>query len=378
MNAPQAPGTSAAPSPLPPDLAAAADPAADPSLAAPISVVMPVRNEERHLAESVRHVLSQDYPGGLELILAIGPSRDRTLEIAKRLAAADSRIALVPNPSGQIPSAINAAIKASRYSIVARVDGHALLPPGYLGTAVRTLRETGAVNVGGIMAAEGVTPFQRAVAWAMTSPVGVGGASFHTGGAAGPADTVYLGVFRKAAIEQVGGYDEAYQVAEDWEMNHRIRQDGGLIWFQPALRVTYRPRDSVRELGRQYFRYGRWRRVVARQHAGTINLRYLAPPAAVAVMTAGTLAGIAGLAALASGATGIWPAALTACFAAPVLYAAGIAAVAAMAARTQGSRVAARLPLVLATMHVCWGTGFLTSPASLVPGGRARRTEGPA
>jgi succinoglycan biosynthesis protein ExoA len=371
MNAPQAPGTSAAPSPLPPALAATA---ADPSLALPISVVMPVRNEERHLAESVRHVLSQDYPGGLELILAIGPSRDRTLGIAKRLAAADSRIALVPNPSGQIPSAINAAIKASRYSIVARVDGHALLPPGYLCTAVRTLRETGAVNVGGIMAAEGVTPFQKAVAWAMTSPVGVGGASFHTGGAAGPADTVYLGVFRKAAIEQVGGYNEAYQVAEDWEMNHRIRQDGGLIWFQPALRVTYRPRDSIRELGRQYFRYGRWRRVVARQHAGTINLRYLAPPAAVAVMTAGTLAGIAGLAALASGATGIWPAALTACFAAPVLYAAGIAAVAMRAARTQGLRVAARLPLVLATMHVCWGTGFLTSPASLVPGAPARGT----
>ena len=174
---------------------------------------------------------------------------------------------MVPNPSGQIPSALNAAIKASRHSVVARVDGHCLLPPGYLRTAVRALEETGADNVGGVMAAAGVTPFQQAVAWAMTSPAGVGAAQFHTGGQAGPADTVYLGVYRRAAIEQVGGYDEAFAVAEDWEMNHRIRQAGGLIWFLPDLKVTYRPRDSIRALAVQYFRYGRWRRVVARQHA---------------------------------------------------------------------------------------------------------------
>jgi succinoglycan biosynthesis protein ExoA len=357
---PDAPGISAAPPPL--------DPAGGPATAVPVSVVMPVRNEERHLEESVSHVLGQDYPGGLELILAVGPSRDRTEEIAKRLAAGDSRITIVLNPSGHIPSAINAAIKASRHPVIARVDGHAVLPPGYLRTAVQTLEDTGAVNVGGIMAAEGVTAFEQAVAWAMTSPVGVGSSRFHTGGGPGPADTVYLGVFRRSAIEQVSGYDEAYLRAEDWEMNHRIRQGGGLIWFQPALRVSYRPRASAVELGRQYFHYGRWRRVVARRHEGTINLRYLAPPAAVAAMTAGTAAGIAGLAGLASGAGGSWPAVLTAGFAAPVLYAAGVLAITAAASRRLRPQVAVRLPVVLATMHVCWGIGFLTSPRRLVPG----------
>jgi succinoglycan biosynthesis protein ExoA len=380
-NPPEVPGRSAAPPPPraplgPPAPLGPLAPAAGSGAAVPVSVVMPVRNEERHLAESVRSVLDQDYPAELELVLAIGPSRDRTDEIAKRLAAADSRVVVVPNPSGQIPSAINAAIKAARHSVIARVDGHALLPAGYLRTAVRTLAETGAANVGGIMAAEGVTAFQQAVAWAMTSPVGVGSARFHTGGSPGPADTVYLGVFRRAAIEQVSGYDEAYLRAEDWEMNHRIRQRGGLIWFQPALRVTYRPRASIGELSRQYFLYGRWRRVVSRQHSGTINVRYLAPPAAVAVMTVGTLAGIAGLAGLASGAAGGaaggWPALLTAGFAAPLLYAAGVLAVAAVAARQVGPRIAARLPVVLATMHVCWGLGFLTSPRSLVPGSTRR------
>jgi succinoglycan biosynthesis protein ExoA len=340
---------------------------------APISVVMPVRNEERYLAEAAASVLAQDYPAGLELILAVGPSRDSTTEIAKRIASGDSRAIVIDNPAGHIPSAMNAAIKAARHSLIARVDGHAVLPPGYLRAAAGLLDQTGAVNVGGIMAAAGRTPFQQAVAWAMTSPFGVGAARFHTGGRPGPADTVYLGVYRRSAIEQVGGYDEEYLRAEDWELNHRIRQAGGVIWFHPGLRVTYRPRHCPADLGRQYYHYGRWRRVVGRQHPGTTNLRYLAPPAATAAIAAGTLAGLAGLAARAAGRTGRWPAAGLAGFAVPAAYAAGVLAVTGQAARELAPAAAARLPAALATMHLAWGAGFLTSPRRLVPRGYVYR-----
>lgn len=325
----------------------------------PVSVIMPVRNEERHLEEAVRSVLAQEYPGGIEVVLAVGPSRDATARIAERLAAADSRVTVVPNPSGQRPAGSNLAIKASRYPIVARVDGHAVLPPGYLELAVRSLQDTGADNVGGIMAAEGVTPFEQAVAWAMTSPAGVGSARFHTGGRPGPTDSVYLGVYRRSALEQVGGYDESFLLAEDWELNHRIRQAGGLIWFQPEMRVTYRPRPSAGRLADQYFHYGRWRRVVARQHAGTVNLRYLAPPVTLAAVTVGLLAGVAGLAGPAS-----W---LTLGFVLPVGYLAGVIAVTATAGRRLSRGGLIRLPLVIATMHMAWGLGFLTSPRSLIP-----------
>ena len=332
-----------------------------------VSVIMPVRNEERHLEEAVRHVLAQDYPGDIEVVLAVGPSSDATERIARRLAAADPRVTVVDNPSGRIPAANNAAIKASRFPIVARVDGHALIPPGYLRLAVQTMAETGADDVGGIMAAAGVTPFERAVAWAMTSPAGVGRAAFHTGGGTGPADTVYLGVYRRVALERVGGYDEAYRRAEDWEMNHRIRLAGGLIWFQPGLKVTYRPRGSVRALAVQYFNYGRWRRVVSREHPGTVNLRYLAPPAAVLAMGAGLAAGLAGLAARltgpAGGAAGPRPglAWMMLGFVIPASYLGGILGVTGLAARRLPGRVLVRLPAALVTMHVCWGAGFLTS-----------------
>ena len=184
---------------------------------------MPVLNEEKHLAESVAAVLGQEYPGAFELVLAVGPSKDRTEAIARELAAADRRITVVPNPSGQIASAMNAAVQAARHEILTRIDAHSMLPDGYLRTAVRALMETGAADVGGWMAAEGVAPFQSAVAWAMTSPFGVGAAANHTGGDAGPADTVYLGVYRREAIEKVGGYDETMLIAEDWELNYRIR-----------------------------------------------------------------------------------------------------------------------------------------------------------
>ena len=328
----------------------------------PVSVVMPVRNEERHLAESVRHVLAQDYPGPLEVVLAVGPSHDGTEQVAKGLA--DGRVTVIANPSGRIPAALNAARRAARYDVIARVDGHALLPPGYLRTAVAALATQGAADVGGIMAAEGVTPFEQAVAWGMTSPAGVGAAAFHTGGRAGPADSVYLGVYRREAIEQAGGYDEEMLRAEDWELNYRISARGGLIWFTPDLRITYRPRASTRELGAQYFNYGRWRRVIVREHPETANFRYLAPPGAAALVAAGLLAGLAGLAGLAAGA----PAAVSSLAVGliiPLTYLLGITAVSAALSNGVQASVRARLPLVLATMHMCWGAGFLTSPPGL-------------
>jgi glycosyltransferase involved in cell wall biosynthesis len=334
-----------------------------------VSVVMPVRNEERHLADSVTRVLAQQYNGEFELVLAVGPSKDRTEEIAWRLAAGDPRVTVVRNPSGKIASAMNAAIKAARYDVITRIDGHAMLPDGYLTTAVRTLEETGAADVGGVMAAEGVTPFQKAVAWCMTSPVGMGAAANHTGGAAGPVDTVYLGVYRRDAIERAGGYDENMIVAEDWELNYRIRGNGGLIWFTPELRVTYRPRATLYTLAHQHFRYGRWRRVVARRYPETVNKRYLAPPVAAATVVLGTLLGIVGLVDLGVDGPRVVLYGLVG-FAVPVAYLAGAAGAAIVLTRGLEPLARLRVPAVLATMHMTWGLGFLTSPRKL---GRPKR-----
>ncbi|ARQ72439.1 glycosyltransferase family 2 protein [Streptomyces marincola] len=321
---------------------------------------MPVLNEERHLRDSVRHILRQDYPGEIEVVIALGPSTDRTDEIAAELVAEDPRVRTVPNPTGRTPAGLNAAIAASRHPVVVRVDGHGMLSPNYIATAVRLLEETGAANVGGIMHAEGENDWERAVAAAMTSKIGVGNAAFHTGGAAGAAETVYLGVFRREVLEQQGGYNEEFIRAQDWELNYRIRQAGGLIWFSPELLVSYRPRPSMRALGKQYRNYGRWRRVVARYHAGSINPRYLAPPAAVLAIAAGTVAGVA-----------LTPWA----FVVPGGYVAAIVLGSLPAGRGLPPGARARVPLALATMHMAWGWGFLTSPRKLARKVAASRRE---
>ena len=228
-------------------------------------------NEARHLAAAVGSALGQDYDGPIEVVIALGPSSDTTDDVAASLKSSDERVCTVTNPSGRTPEGLNRAIGATRYPIVARVDGHSQLPPDYVRVAVDLLERTGADNVGGLMWAVGVTDFEKAVARAMTSKLGVGNARFHVGGEEGPADSVYLGVFRRSALERVGGYDEAFARAQDWEMNYRIRKSGGKVWFSPALRVSYRPRASLSALAEQYLHYGRWRREVMREHPETVS-----------------------------------------------------------------------------------------------------------
>jgi glycosyltransferase involved in cell wall biosynthesis len=320
---------------------------------------MPVINEEQHLADSVKRILEQEYAGSINVVIAVGPSKDRTRAVADELQRSSDHVIVVDNPSGRTPAGLNAAIAAATGEVIVRVDGHAMIPPDYVAIAVETLERTGADNVGGIMAAEGVTEFGVAVARAMTSKFGVGGASFHVGGGEGPALTVYLGTFRRSALDRVGGYDETMVRAQDWEMNLRIRETGGLIWFTPAMLVTYRPRATVGALARQYHDYGRWRREVVRRHPDTLSLRYLAAPVAVAAIAIGLLLVVLGLV---TGQGWLWGIGLIA----PLGYlAANLLAslISAVSAPRLHLRSALWLPIVYGTMHLCWGAGFLRGGA---------------
>lgn len=315
-----------------------------------ISVILPVLNEESHLEGAVLSVLSQDYRGPFEIILALGPSRDRTNEIAAKLASQDDRVKLLDSPTGKTAAGLNLALATSKSPVVVRVDGHAQIPKNYISLIVEILNKTGAVNVGGVMAAVGTTAFERAVAGAMRSPLGVGASRFHTGGEAGEVDTVYLGAFRREALVAIGGFDERFTRAQDWELNFRLRENGGVIYFDPRLHVTYRPRSSISALAKQYFEYGRWRRVVSRRHSGTINYRYLAPPFALIGFSASLILGIA----------------LSSIFFIPALVYLLFVVLASLKISTSMSEYFLLL-LVIPTMHFAWGAGFISSPKTLVP-----------
>ena len=314
----------------------------------PVSIILPILNEERDLSNCISAILQQDYPSNIEVILALGPSEDKTTEIAEKLSESDSRIKLVNNPTGQTAAGLNLAIKASSYEIICRIDGHSEISNNYVKTAVEILKQKNAVNVGGLMHADSNKGLQRVIAQAMRSKLGVGPSKFHTGGIAGESDTVYLGTYKKSAVLAAGGFDERYIRAQDWELNYRLRKNGGLIWFDPRLQVTYRPRRTFKKLARQYFQYGRWRRVISRQHKNTVNFRYLAPPVAVII----NLLSI------------FFTFTINPIFITPFLFYLITLIVGSLFI---GRKVVDKLlmPFVLVTMHFSWGIGFITSPKKL-------------
>lgn len=309
----------------------------NPESLASVSYIMPVLNEEKYLEAAVISILEQDFSGPVEIILALGPSTDATDEIA-RVLAAKFPVKLVANPAGTTSAGLNTAIAAAQYDVVLRVDAHSKLMPGYTTLAVQILNQTGAANVGGIMHAVGEGSFQSAVAWAYNSPIGLGGGSFHVGGQAGPSDSVYLGVFRRTVLQELGGFDLGVIRGQDWELNLRIRQSGRVVWFDPRLSVEYHPRSSWKKLAKQFFDTGAWRGVLTKRDPKAASWRYFVPPILV------TLIGIE----LAANLLWIFNPA-------PTLgsYLTAVAIIAFLLVRKP------MLFVVLPTMHLSWGAGFI-------------------
>ncbi len=300
-----------------------------------VSVIMPVLNEEHHLTAAVASVLAQNFDG--ELLIALGPSTDGTDKVAAKLAKSDARIRLVPNPRGLTTVGMNLCIKQARHDYIVRVDAHSEPTPNYISRGVEILNETGADLLGGVMAARGKTLFQRSVAWAYNSRFGLGGAAYHVGGKAGEAESAYLGIFRKSALERVSGYDESIIRGEDWDLAQRIKAAGSLVWFSPELSVIYWPRSSWTGLVKQFYSTGVWRGDLTKRNLARTSPRYFIPPALVVSLALGNVLAILGF-------TPGW---------APLIsYLAAIVAVGLMAKL-------APVPLVLATMHLSWGFGFI-------------------
>ncbi|MDX1469799.1 MAG: glycosyltransferase family 2 protein, partial [Acidimicrobiia bacterium] len=214
-----------------------------------VSVIIPARDAAETLPKTLRAINKQGYPDVVEVIVAAADA-----ETARVAAEEGARV--VDNPFATTPAGLNLAIRASSGEVVVRCDAHAVLPPDYVSRAVETMARTGAENVGGMQVPVGTTPWEKAIAAAMSSPLGAGDARYRIGGKEGPAETVYLGVFRRETLERLGGFDERFLRAQDYELNHRIIGSGGLVWFDPELRVEYRPRGSLGSLARQYFQYG--------------------------------------------------------------------------------------------------------------------------
>lgn len=306
-----------------------------------VSVVVPAYNAQATIGRALDSILAQDYPGPIEIVVADGSTGGATRAV---LARYGDRVTVIDNPSGNTPDALNAAITASAGEVIVRCDAQAVLPSDYVRRAVATLISTGAVNVGGVQAAVGETTWERGVATAQSTPLGVGDARYRLGGDPGPVDTVYLGVFRRDALEDAGGFDPRFKRNQDYELNWRLRERGGVVWFDPGLEVEYRPRSTVASLARQYYEYGQWKRRMLAVHPKSVRPRQVAAPLLVL--------GLLGSMAVATVRPGLGAVL-------PSVYTVSVVATAVVEAGRRHDPAALLASVAMPIMHLSWGTGFL-------------------
>ena len=252
-----------------------------------VSIIIPCRNEATHIVDVLTCLLQQEF-GEYEIIIVEDGSTDNTHELieAWRTSHPEVNLRMLVNQAGTIPGGLNEAIQVANGPVIARLDGHALSSKTYLRRAVELLRQPDAGVVGGPIdvVAGGVEPIAKAIAIAVSTPLGAGDAAYRTGGSQlQKVDTVPFGCFRRHTWDLVGGYQSQLSANEDYEFNFRVRAAGLSIYLDPAMRCTYFARSTLSALTQQYWRYGWWKARMLQIHPSSLKLRQLIPILWVAI-----------------------------------------------------------------------------------------------
>jgi succinoglycan biosynthesis protein ExoA len=333
-----------------------------------VSVLTPVRNEEANVRDVVAAMQRQEYSREIEFLFIDGRSRDRTREILETLAREDPRIRILDNPAGHTASALNIGLEAARGSYVARMDGHTLYPPHYLARGIERLEQGGVEWVAGPQLPVGDGKWSRRVALALESRFGTGGSNRWSSDVARQAGAdgrevelrtgVFTGILRRETLVQHGGWDDGWPINQDSELAARVGRSGGRIVSLPELAAEYSPRDSLRELAKQYRRYGMYRAKTFLHHPESLRPTLLVMPGLVVATACSMLP----------------PKPLRRPACVGVIGYLGAVSLASARAKGAGPRDAAALPATFVTMHGAWGAGFLAGLVRFAPGAlRARR-----
>lgn len=309
-----------------------------------VSIIIPCRNEERYIVKNIASILAQDYLGELEVIVVDGMSTDKTRELV--LNFDDSRVKLVENEAQFTPHALNLGVKNATGEIFIILGGHAFLTEGFVRKNVKILQADRSVGcAGGQILNIHENKASELISKAMTSPFGVGNATFRTGGKAGFVDTVAFGAYWKRIHDEIGGFDEDLVRNQDDEYNYKVVKAGYKIYFDPAIISNYFVRGSYAKLYRQYYQYGYWKVYVNTKHKTITTIRQMIPLFFVLGLVGGVLLSL------------IWPLFW-------LVFLSGIGAYQLLAIAS-GIRVGKsvleglRIALVFPILHFSYGLGYL-------------------
>ncbi len=227
-----------------------------------VSVVVPCRNEERHIARCLESILANDYPKErMEILVLDGMSEDRTREIVASYAERFPWIRLVDNPQKHIPAAMNLGIQNARGERILKMDAHSTYQPEYISRCVQYQDEYNAENVGGVwkMVPGADTRMAKAIVLGLGHRFGSGNANVKVGVDKPTwSDTAAFGCFKKELFERIGMYDEHLLSSSDLDLNQRIQAAGGRILVVPDVVVNYSADGNLRAFRRHVFADGVW------------------------------------------------------------------------------------------------------------------------
>ncbi len=230
-----------------------------------LSVVIPIRNEEEFILDTLKSLINQDYPKErYELIIVDGHSTDKTCDIVKDfiLNHNDAQIYLHDNPGLLSSRARNIGAKKARGKLIAVIDGHVHIPNNKLFSNMEKLKEkTGAMclsrpaplDVPGI--SENSTAYW--IAASRKSWIGHSRNSFIYSDFEGFIDPMSSGfAYDSSVFQTIGNFDENFDAAEDVEFHFRLKDAGIEAYTSPEFLIYSYPRESIKSLFIQQLRYG--------------------------------------------------------------------------------------------------------------------------
>ncbi len=313
-----------------------------------VSVVIPMHNEAPNIRRCVESILNQTYPTErLEVVVVDGISDDGSREILRELDQEYENVHCHDNPLRITPRALNIGVRNSKGDVIIILGAHTKINEDFIALNIEYMQMRGEVCTGGTQINVGDSWLQQAIGAGMASPFGIPTAPYRFERKERYVDTVVYAAYKREVLEEAGLFEEDLHIAEDAELNWRIRQKKHKIFFSPKIVSYYYPRPTLGKLFKQFFNYGLMRVNVIKKHPDAFRLLHLLP--AAAIVLGGFLAGM----------SFFHNAFFYTLLILSGLYVGGLGAGSILTARKTQWKFLPALPSVFSTLHFGFGVGFV-------------------
>ena len=246
-----------------------------------VCAVVPVLDEEKHIAKCVESLLSQTVP--IDIIIVDGGSTDHTLKILQEY---DDKIKILHNVEKRVSQARNLALEHISEDVthLLEIIGHSYISSDHVELRLQDLieleKELG-YEVGAIgCRTESVIPGTNVEYWiegALSSPIGSGGGQFNKFKGRQRTKVPAFCLHSVKALRDVNGWDNRFITSQDSDLSMRMISKGWDLWRSDVSCVYMHKRTNLTNWWKMSHRYGFWRTKVLLKHPSRFDVREILP-----------------------------------------------------------------------------------------------------